>query len=191
MQRGFAISQDQAAMKAAYSFQVHANLTDIQLLDCSARVSESFESETTELRLQLAVESTVLRIVDQKAMVSVSVKVEGQREAGDTESTEPPLFQTACRYSLTYELADGFSPSDEEQKAFAAGNAVFHAWPYSREFLQSLASKMGISLAPLPLLRLVPLLQAPTGEAAEQPAQERRTAEKSRRQPKSRRRSLP
>jgi preprotein translocase subunit SecB len=40
--------------------------------------------------------------------------------------------------------------------AFADRFAVFNAWPYMRETIQSITQRMGFNPPPLPLLRLVP-----------------------------------
>jgi hypothetical protein len=152
---GFTIQQDQAKVKAARQFQIHADLRDVQLLDCSGRIAETRAESEGRLLLGLRLETTVLSSVQGCARFAVRIAVHGDPKGGEGKP-EQHLFEVACRYSLQYALKAGYTPSQEELEAFKEGNAVFQCWPYSRELVQNLTMRMGVQMPPLPFLRLAP-----------------------------------
>ncbi len=78
MHGGFVITQEREEVAAAHNFQIHSNLVDVQLLECSARLSDCVESGPDELLLKLEVDSKCLSVVEREARISVSVSVKGQ-----------------------------------------------------------------------------------------------------------------
>jgi len=66
---------------------------------------------------------------------------------------EKPVVEVFCEYCLTYVLPEGIPCSDEDAAEFAALNGTFNAWPFFREYVQSLTSRMGVPLVTLPLRR--------------------------------------
>ena len=77
-------------------------------------------------------------------------------ESFDSSEEKQLVFRFGCAFQLEYHLDDDFKPNAEEMQAFAEAYAVFNAWPYVREALQSLTQRMGFSPPPLPLLRIIP-----------------------------------
>lgn len=147
----FTIVQDEAAVRGAQRFQLHANLEEVCLLDCGSKTEDEADGNERELRLALHVDSALSRREGEQVWISVRVGIAGKRKDGDN-----PVFEANCRYSLRYRLAPGYDASDDEIEAFREGNAIFHSWPYSRELLQNLAMRMGMYIPALPLLRLGP-----------------------------------
>lgn len=75
------------------------------------------------------------------------------------DSSEPPalLFGVECAFDVDYEIEDkSFQPSAESITAFKDGNAIFNCWPYARELVQNITSRMELHPPPIPLLRLIP-----------------------------------
>lgn len=172
---GFTIQQEQAKVRAAYRFQMNAELKDVVLLDCSASIADSDEEEARELRLGMRLEPARLQAAPGKARFAVRIKVFGDWKETDSRENQKHLLEVGCRYALGYALKEGYAPSEEELEAFKEGNAVFHCWPYFRELVHNLTMRMGIPLAPLPLLRL-----APKVEPKNAPRKQTRSARKSR-----------
>lgn len=152
---GFTIEQEKDEVQAAHRFQVSAELRDIQLLECTASVSEASEELEGQLRLGLKMETGVLSVSEGGARFSVRISISGDPADGP-ERPERHRFEVACRYALVYELRPGYSPSPQELDAFREGNAVFQCWPYSRELIQNMTARMGLPIPPLPFLRLAP-----------------------------------
>jgi len=67
-----------------------------------------------------------------------------------------PFVNITATILAEYQLAKGFVPPLEEQKAFLAANAVFNCWPYWREFVQSTAGRMNLPPLTLPFFRVRP-----------------------------------
>lgn len=152
---GFTIQQERAKVKAAHRFQIHADLRDVQLLDCSASIAETRAESEGQLLLGLRLETTVLSSVQGCARFAVRIVVHGDPKDGEGKP-EQHLFEVACRYALQYALKADYTPSQEELGAFKEGNAVFQCWPYSRELVQNLTTRMGLQMPPMPFLRLAP-----------------------------------
>lgn len=157
---GFTIQQESARVKAACHFQVNAELKEIELLDCSASVAESLQGATGELRLGMRLDPMVLKAEPGRARFAVRIKVFGDRKEAGTGEDRKHLIEVACRYALGYSLSEGYVPSEQELDAFKEGNAVFHCWPYFREFVHNLTMRMSLQLPPLPLLRLAPKIES-------------------------------
>jgi hypothetical protein len=152
---GFMIEQEPEQVQAAYHFQVSAELLDVQLLDCTASVSETNARLEGPLRIGLQWESGVLDLSEGGARLWVRIDISGD-PADAPEQPERHYFEVAGRYALSYGLRSGYTPSQEQVDAFRAGNAVFHCWPYSRELVQNMTARMGLLIPPLPFLRLAP-----------------------------------
>jgi hypothetical protein len=152
---GFTIRQDEAAVKAAYRFQVNASLLDIRLLGCALSTPEFFEPTERAIRLGLNMGSAVLESDKANAVIAVELSVFGDLD-DDGASADHHLFEVRCRYGLKYSLRPGYVPSADEIEAFKEGNAIFQCWPYSRELVNSLTMRMGMPIPPLPFLRLQP-----------------------------------
>jgi hypothetical protein len=57
-------------------------------------------------------------------------------------------------FELKYSIQGDQPPTQKELAAFAGTNAVFHAWPYWREFVQSMFLRMNLPPVLLPVFRL-------------------------------------
>jgi hypothetical protein len=77
---------------------------------------------------------------------------------------------------------DIFIPDDVDSlltyaEYFGTINPISHAWPYWREFVQSMSSRMGFPALTVPLLEIVPKKDA-TKEAKSQPAKKQSSRRK-------------
>jgi hypothetical protein len=70
----------------------------------------------------------------------------------DPQQKEPALLVTVV-FELAYRLPQGFAAETEELDAFAGVNGVFNAWPYLREFVQNMTTRMNVPPVVLPLFR--------------------------------------
>ncbi|MEW6669770.1 MAG: hypothetical protein AB1512_31560 [Thermodesulfobacteriota bacterium] len=71
---------------------------------------------------------------------------------GEGEKVE--VVKLSVDYVLVYSLADGSQFSKEDLESFCHVNAVYNAWPYWREFVQSSTGRMQLPTLMLPLLKL-------------------------------------
>lgn len=72
----------------------------------------------------------------------------------DEGSSEVVLF--GAIYRLVYSSASMSEMPEEGVSHFANTNSVHNAWPYWREYVQSMAGRMGLPLLTLPLLKMQP-----------------------------------
>ena len=101
------------------------------------------------------------------AIVDGILQIEARFQAQGYDSSEPPalLFSIECAFDLNYQIQDKtFEPTPESIAAFKDGNAIFNAWPYARELVNSLTSRMDLHTPPLPFLRIIP--KSPAKSAA-------------------------
>ncbi len=180
---GFTIHQEQAKVRAVWRFQVHAELRDVRLLDCSASIAETGLESDGQLLLGFHLESSVMSSPEGSARFGVRIIVHGDPK---DEEGKPAthLFEVACRCAVEYALKEGYTPSQEDLDAFKDANAVFHCWPYFRELVQNLAMRMGLQIPPMPLLRLAPKPVLEKG-AAKRSSKKQQPAEAGQPDPKS------
>src|ERR1035438_9475279 len=147
------ISQEPEEIRKALALQTRCQLKRVVLRHCqsSAESAEALSKGATSWRLSHTATANVVE--DGLLRIQVEFHVHGE------SSAEPParLVLVECAFDLDYELDDkSFQPSLESVTAFKDGNAVFNCWPYTREFVQNIAARMGLDLPPLPFLRIVP-----------------------------------
>jgi len=75
------------------------------------------------------------------------------RLGGDKPEAEPAVSVKAS-FELEYQLPSGFTVKQKELNDFAEINSVFNAWPYWREYIQNVFSRMNLPPMTLPLYRL-------------------------------------
>jgi hypothetical protein len=66
--------------------------------------------------------------------------------------TEPIAISVHSTFNVHYTLAEERQPNEAE--AFAQMNGLFNVWPYWRELVQNTATRMGVVIPPIPLLKL-------------------------------------
>ena len=149
----FTIRQAYRELKSVRTFQEHAQLSGVRMRSFSASRAEH-EPEVTD-GLQLDFTHSARRAMVEGNLTHFEVKLEIAALAD--KDPAKMLFRVECCFELTYTLAPDYHPSEGEMDAFQDGNVVFHSWPYMREFVQSATQRMGLSVPPIPLLRLEPL----------------------------------
>ncbi len=149
----FTISQAHEELASVMKFQTHAQLSGVRMKSFCASSADK-EPEIND-GLQLDLQHSVTRASAEGDSAQFDVKLE--IEALGDKDPEKLLFRVECCFELTYSLAPDYHPTEAEIEAFKQGNAVFHSWPYMREFVQSATQRMGLSVPPIPLLRLQPL----------------------------------
>lgn len=147
------ISQTPEEIHAATAIQSNCELSRIALASCQASADGVPENLQPPFKLQIAHSSSAFPIVGGSLRIKVNFNVNGV----DASSPPATLFTIVCTFDVDYQIKDAsFEPTPESITAFKDGNAVFNCWPYSREFIQSIVSRMAITPPPLPLLRFVP-----------------------------------
>ena len=93
---------------------------------------------------------------DRFILVSVECQVEGgDSESGcaDGEEVGNALFTVRAEYRLTYRVVGTEALPPDALHCFAWLNGPYNAWPYWREFVQSMSARMGLPGVVLPVFR--------------------------------------
>ncbi len=69
--------------------------------------------------------------------------------------TETPVLEADTTYLLTYEIHGGEALAENDLSQFAFANGTLHTWPFAREFVHSLTSRMGYPPYTLPVFHFV------------------------------------
>jgi len=146
------ISQTKEQIKALSAVQANCEIQSVTLLSCNVTRAK----EGSKFKEPYSIKPALSNIASSRCDGQLVVEVSFEYSAWD--SSEPPerLFQVNCTFEVTYQLNDGYNPTPEEITSFGRGTAVFNCWPYAREFLQDISSRIGHRAPTLPLLRIVP-----------------------------------
>lgn len=87
-------------------------------------------------------------VVNNHLAVSVSLQLEALDEV-DGER----VLNVVATFRLLYSLPDMTEHSPEDLQCFARLNGTFNVWPYWRELVQSLGSRVGLSDLVIPVFR--------------------------------------
>jgi len=146
------ISQEQKEINAARELVSKSELKRVRLHRCHAELQGEENGLTPPFGLAQS-HNTAAVLVDNVLRIEVAFNFQGF----DGSEGKVSLFSIQCSFDVDYEVEAGYHPDQEAIDAFKDGNAVFNCWPYARECVQNLASRMALSHPPpLPLLRMVP-----------------------------------
>jgi len=147
------IAQEPEAIRHAQSLQAKCELRRVTLRQCHASLEGLQSAMTAPFSLRLSHNTQASSILDGILRIEVRFQIQS------FDKSDPPslLFNVDCAFDLDYEIEDKtYQPSPEAIAAFKDGNAVFNCWPYTREFVQSITTRMGVHPPPIPLLRIIP-----------------------------------
>lgn len=147
------ISQSQEEIRVAMTLQSKCELKRVSLRQCHASLEGNEGELTGPFSLRISHNAVANAIADGVLRIEVRFQAQGY------DSSEPPalLFSIECAFDLDYQIQDKtVEPSPQSIAAFKDGNAIFNAWPYARELVNSLTSRMDLHAPPLPFLRIIP-----------------------------------
>lgn len=147
------ISQTQDEIRAGWALQAKCELKRVALRQCRVSLEGAEEALKGPFSLKLSHISAASPI--RSGVLRIEVRFQFQ----SYDKSEPPssLFSIECAYDLDYEIQDkSFQPLSESIAAFKDGNAIFNCWPYAREFVQNMVTRMELHPPPLPFLRILP-----------------------------------
>jgi len=128
--------------------QIH----DVRLREAVCRSLSEPSIVADELAAKLSHEASVKTDPEDESnlLVSVRFSLEIRQETGAKELHA----EIAAVFELSYVLPTEDSFSADEIEGFGQVIAVFNAWPYWREIVQSSLSRMGMPALTIPLYRL-------------------------------------
>jgi preprotein translocase subunit SecB len=143
----FTIQLREREAKQAEALQARLHLKDISLYECEAKGGGPPNAAVDPVPLTADLDSAVSLMTDSSIDFAVTLRVACEDEL---------VFHIQTTFLVRYRFFDLAKPASKtELKAFCKSYPAIAAWPYIRETVQALASRMGFPTEPLPLLRLV------------------------------------
>jgi hypothetical protein len=142
--------QDAEVAKKAKPVSDRVQILEIRLLESRAeqkRFDENLPRKMTQsigIETHLDAENSLLSVYPHFMLVV-------KRHEG---SPEELLVRIEARFAVTYIISSQENLSEENYEAFGQRNAVYNAWPYWREFVQSTTVRMGLPALTLPVYRV-------------------------------------
>ena len=128
--------------------QARTELQSITLLSCTATRGSSLQNLIEPLNLSITQRGT-----GECCGGGFSASVSFSVRSVDSGQPQKDVFQIYCVFKADYLVRDT-PPTEEELAAFSSANALFNCWPYARELVQSLTSRMDLRVPALPYLRI-------------------------------------
>ena len=119
------------------------SINDVKIIACNA----SIESTGAESEQQIQLECKT-RTISEGTSINVFVEF-------SVESTAPSTIGLKLEFTLmvSYNNSSDIKFTQDQLVAFGALNGVFNAWPYCREFVQSMTTRMGLPALTIPVHR--------------------------------------
>ena len=144
-----------------------AQLSDIRLVAGSTWTKVRSPQQAGNIHIAVRHATQVVGPLANNAFtVLAKVEVRIVPAASKDDPKADPLVLVEGTYELIYAVPSGIEADQRTLTAFAAVNAVFHAWPYWREFVQSSLQRMSMPPIVLPVFRLANLQAAGPGQRA-------------------------
>ncbi|WP_348269492.1 hypothetical protein P8936_12305 [Edaphobacter paludis] len=156
------IEQTQAEMQCSYAFSRRAEIVGVKVISASFAAPRVLSVDSEESL------SVGIRFAPKEApIVNGCVQANTFFECVITEAAMSegldPLAKFECSLMATYQLHEGYMPTEAEIAAFHKANVIFNCWPYFREFIQNSAARMNIPPPPVPFIRVHVISDNPAG----------------------------
>jgi hypothetical protein len=142
----FTINLREREAKQAEALQARLHLQDVALYECEAKGAGPPDTAVDPVRLTADLDSAVSLRTDTSLDFAVTLRVACE---------DALVFHIEATFLVRYRFLERAKPASKtEVMAFCKSYPAIAAWPYLRETVQALASRMGFPTEPLPLLRL-------------------------------------
>jgi hypothetical protein len=122
----------------------NVQLSDVRLKDSSATTHVRDVKILNEPAVSISHGTKVLHR-------SLTARVD---KSDEVNPADPAPIQITVTFAMTYLMPDAGAYPDDVLDEFARINAVFNAWPYWREYVQSTTSRMNLPPMVLPVMRV-------------------------------------
>ena len=147
----FLIEQTRAEAQDAFTFSRRAEIAGIRL------ASGTFENRLRAEDKQKNLDVTFRLTPGERKIIETTFQASTDFECAIVQPAEDagePLIRMQCILVATYDLHEGYTPTEAEINAFHKANVTFNAWPFFREFVQASACRMGVPVPPVPFVRV-------------------------------------
>lgn len=131
----------------------NVELRGIRLVGSNTALTADLPAKSGEATMKLEQEFKYREVLEPEHLLGVIATFRLQSFAeSDKEPTNTQLFSIDSSFLFLYNIR-GRSWTEKEQTLFATNTVAFQAWPYFREFVQNMASRMGLPSMVVPLMK--------------------------------------
>lgn len=144
------LSRGISQLKLVAQITPHVEIEDVRLLRLSAKVYANGDADAgRKVRLQLSTSSRCSQ-VGTKLAAEVRFGVRGVQEQDATKR----VVDLSAVLELSYRLSKEVELTPQQLRAFGKVNALYNAWPYWRELVQTTVARMGLPRLIVPVFRV-------------------------------------
>ncbi len=147
-------------------------LEGVRLIESSAFATVRSPGEVGPGELSIEWNARAKKSGGNRFIVRAGIQMNLQRVAS---AASKPAVRVEATFELTYSLRPDFKAGAKLLAEFAAVNGVYNAWPYWREYIQDVVTRMGLPPITLPVFRVGAKVAGPSSgepivaERAQQP----------------------
>lgn len=143
-------SRNISRLKLVAQITPHVEIDDVRLLRLSARLYANGDADAgRKVRLHLSTSSHCSQ-VGTKLAAEVRFGMRGVQEQGATKR----VVNLSAVLELSYRLSKEVELTPQQLRAFGKVNALYNAWPYWREIVQTTVARMGLPRLIVPVFRV-------------------------------------
>lgn len=149
--------KEEISLQSAVKVSGRVELQMVRLLECSCKKiancptdNQTFNAEKTPT-FQIDKEQNLIEVFIEFALKAFSEGVEQKKENAYLE-----IEATFC---LLYHIQNMEGLDDNAFRSFAEFNGTYNAWPYWREFVQNVTTRMGLPALTIPVFRIATSLK--------------------------------
>jgi hypothetical protein len=142
----------------------------VRLVNARIGRRDDWSGLKSPLKLDFHYESGDAKVAGDQA----EIRTDFRFRAMDSSASQQEALLVECSFLATYAIEPSYKPSESELNAFQAGNAIFNAWPYFREFVQTNIARMSLPIPPVPFLRLIPKATTEADVSKKRPSKKKR-----------------
>ena len=147
------VNKDEISLQSAVKVSGRVELKTVKLLECSCKKiancptgNQAFNTEKNST-FQIGKEQNLIEVFIKFALKAFS--------EGAEQKKENAYLEIEATFLLLYHIQNIEGLDDNAFRSFAEFNGTYNAWPYWREFVQSITSRMQLPPLTIPVFRIV------------------------------------
>jgi len=127
-------------------------IRDIRLVEAGVSTSVRSAKEAGEIKFEVATSADVKEYNKDEGIFWVLAQI--KIRLIPVEPEKDAVVSVSAAFEIKYSLPKELRASQKQLNTFARINGVFNAWPYWREFVQNMLTRMNLPTITLPVFRL-------------------------------------
>lgn len=153
--RTMAANKNGISMKFAVKVSDQVDLHTVKLLACACKQETDCPSGQKTFDIQRTIRFDIKK--EQKIIGVFTTFVLNAFGEGVEQKKENSFLEIEATFLLLYNIKSLEGLDDDAFRSFSELNGVYNAWPYWREFVQNVTSRMELPTLTVPVFRIVPL----------------------------------